>query len=116
MADWSVLGESSDPIPGDPEEVAAFGKQLRETADMIQRQSASIKNLTSGEGWDSDAGDGFKKTAGDTADKLLKAYDRYDAAATALGETIDYANPERNWASALYHAQDEARKLLTKAE
>lgn len=116
MADWSVLGESSDPIPGDPEEVAALGRQLRETADMIQRQSASIKNLTSGEGWDSDAGDSFKKTAGDTADKLLKAYNRYDAAATALGETVDYANPERNWASALYHARDEARKLFTKAE
>lgn len=116
MADWSVLGEDSDPIPGDPYEVAALGKQMRETANMISKQSANIKNLTDGPGWDSDAGDEFKKTAGDTAGKLLKAYDRYDGAATALGESVDTGNPERNWASALYHAQTEARQLLTKAE
>lgn len=116
MADWTVLGEDTNPIPGDPYEVAALGKQMRNTAAMIMRQANSIGNLTDGNGWDSDAGDEFKKKAGDTADKLMGAYHRYHGAADALGDSVDTGNPDKNWASALHHCQTEANKLLTKAE
>lgn len=37
---WEVVGESSDPVPGDPEDVARLGRELRRTADAIEKQAA----------------------------------------------------------------------------
>ncbi|MDT9698811.1 hypothetical protein [Streptomyces sp. P17] len=83
--DWSPLYDS-DPIPGDPDEVAKLGKELRGMADEIEKQARNIKALASVDGWNSEAGRAFHELAGDTAGRLKKAYDRYDEAASAAGD------------------------------
>ncbi|MFJ5841039.1 putative T7SS-secreted protein [Streptomyces shenzhenensis] len=101
--DWSPLYES-DPVPGDPHEVAQLGKKLRGMAEEIEKQARNINALASVDDWDSDAGRAFHLTAGDTAGRLKKAYDRYDEAATAVGtKVVDGESDE--YAGELHRAQ-----------
>ncbi len=103
----------SDPVPGDPYEVARLGKELRAMADEIDKQARNIKALASVEGWDSDAGRAFHEIAGDTAGRLKDAYDRYDEAATALGTKVQEGGGESSeYASELHRAQRLADKGL----
>ena len=83
-ADWSPLAPG-DPVPGDPEEVAALGRRFRATAAEIDQAASRLRTMCTDEFWDSDAGAAFRQRSDDTAGKLAKAYARYDAAATALG-------------------------------
>ncbi|ATL29678.1 putative T7SS-secreted protein [Streptomyces formicae] len=111
-ADWTPLFDS-DPIPGDPHEVAALGKKLRRMADEIDRQAKNIKALASVENWDSEAGRAFHETAGDTSKRLRDAYDRYDEAAVAIGTKVDEGGGEsKEYASELNRAQRMADKAL----
>ncbi|MET8182230.1 putative T7SS-secreted protein [Streptomyces sp. NPDC005336] len=108
--DWSPLYDS-DPVPGDPYEVARLGKKLRAMADEIDKQARNIKALASVDGWNSEAGRAFHETAGDTSGRLKKAYDRYDEAAAALGtKVMDRESDE--YASELHRAQRMADKAL----
>ena len=101
----------SDPVPGDPYEVARLGKKLRGMAEEIDKQARNIKALASVDGWDSDAGRAFHDIAGDTSGRLKKAYDRYDEAATALGTRVKDGESDE-YASELYRAQRMADKGL----
>lgn len=110
--DWSPMYDS-DPVPGDPYEVARLGKELRGMADEIDKQARNIKALASVDGWDSDAGRAFHEIAGDTAGRLKDAYDRYDEAATALGTKVQEGGGESSeYASELHRAQRLADKGL----
>ncbi|MEU3900161.1 putative T7SS-secreted protein [Streptomyces sp. NPDC045251] len=103
----------SDPVPGDPYEVARLGKELRGMADEIDKQARNIKALASVDGWDSDAGRAFHEIAGDTAGRLKDAYDRYDEAATAIGTKVQEGDGESSeYASELHRAQLLADKGL----
>ncbi|MEU9645123.1 putative T7SS-secreted protein [Streptomyces sp. NPDC048188] len=103
----------SDPVPGDPYEVARLGKELRGMADEIDKQARNIKALASVDGWDSDAGRAFHEIAGDTSSRLKDAYDRYDEAATAMGTKVREGGGESSeYASELYRAQQLADKGL----
>ncbi|WP_250299272.1 hypothetical protein [Streptomyces sp. A 4/2] len=113
---WEVLGESSDPIPGDPEEVAGLGRQLRRTADAIDKEAREIKALASVENWRSKAATEFRKSAEGAGDKLRKAFKRYDEAATALGTAVADGVCSKEYASELHRAQQMADKALTDAE
>ncbi|MFH8237050.1 putative T7SS-secreted protein [Streptomyces sp. NPDC018321] len=96
----------SDPVPGDPYEVARLGKELRGMADEIDKQARNIKALASVDGWDSDAGRAFHEIAGDTAGRLKDAYDRYDEAAIAIGTKVQEGDGESSeYASELHRAQ-----------
>ena len=86
--DWELVGESQDPIPGDPEEVAAIGKELAGLAETILRQAGEIDALVQAENWDSDAADAFRDEADGVSGQLRKAHARYDAAADALGSHV----------------------------
>ncbi|MFD4262918.1 hypothetical protein ACFWR9_36225, partial [Streptomyces sp. NPDC058534] len=77
--EWAVIGESEDPIPGDPEEVARLGRDLRKTAESIKKQAEEIKALSSIEAWKSKAAEEFRGQAEEAEGKLRKAYKRYDA-------------------------------------
>ena len=83
-ADWSPLA-GADPVPGDPDEVAALGRRFRATAAEIEQAAARLRTMCTDEFWDSDAGRAFRQRSDDTAGKLVKAYARYEATATALG-------------------------------
>ncbi|MFE1045097.1 hypothetical protein ACFW5S_04295 [Streptomyces olivaceus] len=113
---WEVLGESSDPVPGDPYEVAALGKKLRKTAESIQKQADSIKALSSVENWKSKAATEFREAAEGAEGRLRKAFKRYDAAADALGTEVREGVCSREYASELHRAQQAADKALTEAE
>jgi type VII secretion system ESX-1 substrate len=114
--DWDTARyDDHDLVPGEPYEVAVLGKQLRDTATLIRTQAGNLRNLVDGTGWDSKAGREFQEKVGDAADKLAKAHARYEAAADALGSRIG-GDPEADWATALDHAQDLARKALVKGK
>ncbi|MFF4347707.1 putative T7SS-secreted protein [Streptomyces sp. NPDC001530] len=114
--EWAVIGESSDPIPGDPEEVAKLGRDLRKTAEAIQKQAKEIKALSSVESWKSKAAEEFRKEAEEAEGKLRKALKRYDAAANALGEKVVEGGCSTEYASELHRAQTMADKALRDAK
>ncbi|MFD4599114.1 putative T7SS-secreted protein [Streptomyces sp. NPDC058464] len=103
--DWSPLYDS-DPVPGDPYEIAKLGKKLRGMADEIDKQARNIRALASVDEWDSDAGRAFHEIAGDTAGRLKQVYDRYDGAAGAVGTKVREDGGESDeYASELHRAQ-----------
>ncbi|MFD0630748.1 putative T7SS-secreted protein [Catenulispora yoronensis] len=115
--DWDhEVYNSGDNIPGDPEQVAALGRDYRDTADAIRKQAAAIRNLVNGQGWDSDSGREFQKTSGETADKLEKAHSRYDAAANALGTGVAYPPSTATWAMSLAYAQQLAKDAIRRGQ
>ncbi|WP_406332126.1 putative T7SS-secreted protein [Streptomyces sp. NBC_00203] len=109
-SDWPPLWDD-DPTPGDPDEVAALGRKLRKMAEMIDEQSKVIKALSSVEGWDSDAGRAFNEIADGAGDRLKKAFDRYDEAASALGTKVAEGESQE-FAGELHRAQKKADKAL----
>ncbi|WP_432052775.1 putative T7SS-secreted protein [Streptomyces xiamenensis] len=118
--DWSLVGESSDPIPGDPEEVATLGRELRQMADAIQQQASEIEALASVDNWNTPTASEFKDKADGTSERLRKAFDRYDTAAKALGTDVkdfgeDYED-HTEYASELHRAQLKADRALSEAE
>lgn len=58
--DWHPLADS-DPIPGDPERLEKLGKDLRKTADELEKQVRHVKAASEVESWDSDAGKEFRE-------------------------------------------------------
>ncbi|MFE2050366.1 putative T7SS-secreted protein [Streptomyces sp. NPDC059459] len=114
--EWAVIGEPGDPIPGDPEEVAGLGKDLRKTAEAIKKQADEIKALSSVEAWKSKAAKEFREQAEEAGGKLRKAYKRYDAAADALGERVREGGLSTEYASELHRAQKMADKALRDAQ
>jgi hypothetical protein len=113
---WAVLDEASDPIPGDPDEVARLGRQLRKTAEAIEKEAREIKALASVENWKSKAATEFRDAAEGAGDKLRKAFKRYDEAATALGTQVREGVCSNEYASELHRAQQMADKALHDAE
>ncbi|MGC9409551.1 putative T7SS-secreted protein [Streptomyces sp. DZ1-3] len=114
--EWAVVGESGDPIPGDPDEVAKLGRDLRKTAESIRKQAEEIKALSSVEAWKSKAAEEFRSQAEEAEGKLRKAYKRYDAAADALGEKVMEGGCSTEYASELHRAQKMADKALRDAQ
>src|SRR5438874_2453104 len=96
--EWSVVGYDHDPTPGDPEMVAEIGLDLRDLADLIQRQASEIEALCSVNEWQSKAAETFRHTAHDAVKDLRRAFHRYDTAANALGTSTQ----ESGYAAELY--------------
>ncbi|MGW1053940.1 putative T7SS-secreted protein [Streptomyces sp. NPDC002521] len=109
--DWPPLWDE-DPTPGNPDEVAALGRKLRNMADMIDEQARAIKALSSVEGWDSEAGRAFHEMAGGAGDRLKKSFERYDEAAKALGTKVTEGE-SREFAGELHRSQKKADKALS---
>ncbi|MFF5102119.1 putative T7SS-secreted protein [Streptomyces sp. NPDC000134] len=113
--EWAVIGELSDPIPGDPEEIAGLGRELRRTAEAIKKQADEIKALASVDEWKSKTAEEFRKEAEEAEGKLRKAFKRYDTAADALGEKVVEGGSSKEYASELHRAQTMADKALRDA-
>ncbi|MGI5437086.1 hypothetical protein ACQEV4_06375 [Streptomyces shenzhenensis] len=122
--DWHPIADS-DPIPGDPDQVAALGRQLRKTAEELDRQIRNLKAVAEVDSWDSKAGTEFRAKAKGNVKKLEAALKRYDTAADALGTRVDevgggyqdklHARP-MNYASDLNRAQEIADAALRDAK
>lgn len=109
-ADWPPLWHD-DPTPGDPEEVAHLGRSLHSTAATIEEQARTIKALSTVDGWDSDAGRAFNEVADGAADRLKKAFERYDEAAKAVGTQVREGESQE-FAGEMRRAQRKADKAL----
>ncbi|MFH8659519.1 hypothetical protein [Streptomyces afghaniensis] len=122
--DWHPI-EDSDPIPGDPDRVAALGRQLRKTAEELERQIRNLKAVSEVDSWDSKAGKEFRAKAKGNVKKLEAALKRYDTAADALGTKVTevgggyqdklHAKPT-DYASDLNRAQEIADAALKDAK
>lgn len=103
--DWTPLADS-DPVPGDPAEVARLARRYADTAAEVTRQAANLRTLASAEGWDSDAGRTFAEAAGGLAADLEKTRHRYAEVAGAL----------RDWSPRLDDVQARADQALAEAK
>ncbi|WP_194925540.1 hypothetical protein [Catenulispora pinisilvae] len=101
-----------DPTPGDPDTVADIGQDLRDLADLIQRQASEIDSLRSVESWNSKAADEFRGKAHSASSDLRKAFKRYDVAAQVLGTSTNGSG----YATELFQAQSMADKALRDAQ
>ena len=115
VAEWAVLGEHTDPIPGEPDTVVMLGQDLRIIADALTQRADEIQALSSVETWKSQAADEFRGAAGEAVKNLRKAFHRYDEASKAVG-TVVVAGSLEDWASALETAQEAAAKALRDAQ
>ncbi|MEU8978899.1 hypothetical protein [Streptomyces sp. NPDC048309] len=122
--DWHPVADS-DPIPGDPDQVAALGRKLRKTAEELERQIRNLKAVAEVDAWDSKAGKEFREKAKGNVRKLEAAFKRYDTAADALGTKVaeigggyqDKLNAKpTNYASDLNRAQEIADASLKDAK
>lgn len=103
--DWSPLGLDSDPVPGDIIGIRIGSHTLKTVADAITNQAASLRKLSTTEGWDSDSGVEFHTNAGKLADAIEKAHGRYQGVSDALSA----------YADDLYQLQTKADGLLEDA-
>ena len=80
----------SDPVPGDPDQIGALARRYGQTAYEIQQQAGSLRALSDGAraGWRGASGTVFASKAEDLATRILRARDRYEAAATALSRLV----------------------------
>ncbi|GAA2560642.1 MULTISPECIES: hypothetical protein [Streptomyces] len=122
--DWHPVADS-DPIPGDPDQVAALGRQLRRSATELERQIKNLKAVAEVDAWDSRAGKEFREKAKGSVKKLEAALKRYDAAADALGTEVTEVGggyqdklqaKYTNYASDLNRAQEIADAALREAK
>ncbi|MGW5637100.1 hypothetical protein [Streptomyces sp. NPDC003832] len=122
--DWHPLADS-DPIPGDPDQVAALGRKLRKTAEELERQIANLRAVAKVDSWDSKAGKEFREKATGSVKKLEAALTRYDSAADAIGDKVTevgggYEDKSQaklsNYATDLNRAQEIADAALRDAK
>lgn len=103
--EWAVLGESEDPIPGDPHEVRSEATRLGKMAQTIRDQITLLKDIAGDENVGKFA-DKLKSAAEELKGDLGKVATRYEEVSGYLG----------NWAGDLEYCQSESIKALSKAQ
>lgn len=109
--DWSPLGLSSDPVPGDPSTVAAGGRDYLDVADAIGSAKNTLHTIDLGDFVVSEAVDALQDTAHKVADSIGKAEARYRAAGEALiayAPVLEQAQTDSASALALARSATEA--------
>jgi hypothetical protein len=81
--DWSPLDLGSDPIPGDPDRVSRGGQDYVDVADAIGRAVQALRSMEL-DGDRSQATDELISNAGDVADDIARAEERYRETGLAL--------------------------------
>lgn len=108
-SDWSALGLSGDPVPGNVDQIrTSADRHFRKVADLIIEQAARLRRIdsSSADAWDSESGRAFRDVANDLAGAIDKAEDRYGTVAGAL----------ETYATELDRVQDDADRVLDDAE
>src|SRR5262249_3180349 len=98
----------SDPVPGDPDQVATIARRYRDTAAEIAKQASNLRTLAQQAegGWKGKAGTVFSSHASDLSDRISKAQGRYAATGDALN----------GWVQPLTTAQDEVYQAVWDAK
>jgi hypothetical protein len=84
--DWWPLSDA-DPVPGDPETLAALGQHMADAAAEIERMASTLPRICTSETWDSDAGRQFRVKAASTAASIGRTHRRFFTVARALGRS-----------------------------
>jgi hypothetical protein len=117
--DWTPLADA-DPVPGDPYEVAVLGRRFQATAQEITAAAQRLRTMCTDVYWDSGAGEAFRQQSVQTAGKLAAAFDRYSAAAKAMGTDPADSSPSTaarpNYAGTLDQAQAISMRALQPAQ
>jgi len=111
--DFEPLADS-DPVPGDPDEIARLGRRYADTAAEIARQAGNLHKLASAtpDGWEGLAGPVFRSKASDLAGRISAAHDRYATAGKALQHAApDLAEYQQDAYRAVYAAKAAAQQL-----
>jgi hypothetical protein len=82
---WPVC--DADPVPGNPDVLAALGGHMRDAAAEIERIATLLPQVCTSEVWDSDAGAEFRVKAGTTAEGVAKTHRRFFTVGAALGSS-----------------------------
>jgi hypothetical protein len=106
--DWWPLSDA-DPVPGDPETLAALGKHMADAAAEIERMAITLPRICTSETWDSDAGEQFRVKAESTAASIGRTHRRFFTVARALGRST-YGGS--GYAAQLQEHQDKAAAAL----
>lgn len=104
--DWSSLGYGADPIPGDHSRVDLIGRMYVGTADSILRAAENLRTALEPDFGESEAVDAIREVAGDVADRVSRAEDRYRKVGDAM---VVYA-------AVLRVAQEESLTALTSGD
>ena len=83
---WWPLSDA-DPVPGDPDTLAALGKHMADAAAEIERMANTLPQICTSETWDSDAGQQFRVRAASTAASIGRTHRRFFTVARALGRS-----------------------------
>lgn len=113
--DWSPLDLVHDPVAGDPDAVRAGGHEYVSVANAIGRAARALRDMEL-DGDDSDATDELIRNAGDVADDIERAEERYRETGLALlAYAPRLASAQSDSAQALEIARD-AREDAEAAE
>jgi hypothetical protein len=108
-ADWTPLGLSADPVPGDPEQVSHEAAHLSRMATTLTDQIAALRKIADG-GADAvlvgQYAEKIRLSASDLAGQLGKVVGRYQKVSSALSQ----------WVPDLEHAQAQSAAALNEAE
>jgi hypothetical protein len=108
-ADWTPLGLSADPVPGDPEQVSQEAAHLSRMATTLTDQIAALRKIADG-GADAvlvgQYAEKIRLSAADLAGQLGKVVGRYQKVSSALSQ----------WAPDLEQAQAQSSAALNEAE
>ncbi|MGL5811276.1 MAG: putative T7SS-secreted protein [Nocardioides sp.] len=104
--DWAPLA-GSDPVPGDPGEVARLGRHYRSVAEAIEKAAGNLRRLAdSGDAIESKAVDAFDDKCEEVAEDISRAHERYAGVGDAL----------LGYAPALEQAQADSLRALLDAQ
>jgi hypothetical protein len=81
--DWAPLA-GTDPLAGDPEEIAAEAARLRDVAADLTWQVTTLRGIGAGAGLVGGYAEELKASASDVAKKLDKVINRYTETARHL--------------------------------
>ena len=82
--DWSPVGYSSDPVPGDPVRVQTIGRLYVGTADAIDRAASNISTALGDDFGRSQAVDAIREQAEEVARRIGMAEERYRGVGDAM--------------------------------
>jgi hypothetical protein len=86
ITDWWPLSDD-DPVPGNPDTLAALGKHMSDAAAEIERMANTLPSMCTSDTWDSDAGQQFRVRSASTAASLGRTHHRFVTVARALGSS-----------------------------
>src|SRR5688572_22405988 len=89
MSDWSLLGLDGDPAPGDPDRIRTLARRLLDDADLAERNTNLLRNVSANDGalrMEGDYAPQFREALGELPGELGKLGRAYRGCGQALSD------------------------------